>query len=172
MRKSFFIGCQLIVIVSLLTACNSISSKKIESSNEGKTSFSKNENELLNTLPNVEGKIYKVVEEMPRFHGCENKSDKQKRKQCAQNELLKFIFKNFKYPKEAIDNNMVGKIVVQFIVDKNGTLENIKMLKDPGGVFEKEIKRVFRLMPKWIPGKHNGQPVNVELTLPINIKPE
>jgi len=116
--------------------------------------------------------VLKVVDEMPRFSGCNNFSTKQERTQCSDRKISQFIFKNLKYPKEATEKLIHGRLVVQFVVSKTGKIENIKMLKDPGGVFENEIKRVFGLMPKWIPGQHEGRPVKVEMTFPINIKPE
>jgi len=119
-------------------------------------------------------KVYKVVEEMPRFPGCENKgiSNKNELKNCADGEMVKFIFENIKYPILAKEQLIIGKIIVQFVIGKDGQLENIKMLKDPGGAFENEIKRVLGLMPTWIAGRHKGKPVKVEITLPIRIKPE
>ena len=136
----------------------------------GQTSFELNkiEKEI------EDDKVYKVVEEMPRFPVCEDKgiSDKNDLKKCADEEMVKFIFKNIKYPSIAKEQLIIGKIVVQFVIGKEGQIENIKMLKDPGGVFENEIKRVLGLMPTWIAGRHKGKPVNVEMILPIYIKPE
>ena len=119
-------------------------------------------------------KVYKVVKEMPRFPGCEDKglTDKNELKKCADEKLMKFIFENLKYPILAKEQGIHGKIVVEFVVGKDGQLENIKSLRDPGGAFEKEIERVLQLMPKWIPGKLKGKNVKVIQTLPIFIKPE
>jgi len=117
--------------------------------------------------------IFKVVEDMPRFPSCENKGlGKREIKECAQDSMLNFIYKNIKYPEEARKNNIEGRVYIQFVVEKDGSLANIKVLKDPStGVLGEEAKRVIQLMNdrniKWIPGKQRGKPVKVSYTLPI-----
>jgi len=87
-------------------------------------------------------------------------------------EFYKFIGKNFKMPAEAGKNRIQGKIYMQFIVEENGSLSEIKILKDLGYGLGEEAKRVLRLSPKWIPGSQQGKAVRVLYSLPITIQAE
>lgn len=100
-------------------------------------------------------KTFIWVEEMPMFPGGEN-------------EMLKFISKNIKYPSEARDNNIKGIVNISFIVDQKGEIKNIELLRGIGGGCEEEAIRVVKTMPTWKPGKQNGQAVNVQFQLPIS----
>ncbi|MCD9574211.1 energy transducer TonB [Flavobacterium soyae] len=80
----------------------------------------------------------------------------------------KFVEKNFKIPKENLE--LKGKIFVTFVVEKDGSLSDIKILKDLGSDTGAETIRVLKLSPKWNPGKHNGKNVRVMFTVPITIK--
>ena len=118
--------------------------------------------------------IFKVVEDMPRFPGCEDKglSDKNELKKCAEEQMLKFIYGNIKYPAIARENGIEGKAILQFVVEKDGSVTGIKVLREPGGGCGKEADRVVKMMPKWIPGRQRGQPVKVQYTLPVRFKLE
>ncbi len=125
--------------------------------------------ELLNT----HDPIHKVVEEMPRFPGCEDKEDGEVRQECANQKLLQFIYSNIKYPQAARDAGIQGTSVVSFVVEKDGSITELKMLRSPGeGAFDEEVLRVTGAMPKWIPGKHEGEIVRVEFKLPVKFKLE
>jgi protein TonB len=114
----------------------------------------------------------KVVDEMPRFPGCEfsDFTDQAKRK-CADGELLKYVYRNLKYPAEARKNNVQGTAVITFIVEKDGSISNVKIARDPGaGTGEAALKVVLAmndLPEKWTPGKQEGKPVSVLYTMPI-----
>ena len=95
-----------------------------------------------------------IVEEMPSFPGGEMA-------------LLDFVNKNKKYPKEAKRNNIKGKVIVTFVVDKEGNVRDEKIFKGIGGGCDEEALRIVQLMPRWTPGKQNGRPVNVLFHLPI-----
>ena len=116
--------------------------------------------------------IFKVVEDMPRFQNaeCELEPTKSKKKQCAEKEMLKFIYSNIKYPQTARENGVEGMVVLQFVVDRDGTVLNPEALRDPGGGLGAEAIRVANLMPKWIPGKQRGKPVKIRYTLPVRFK--
>ena len=118
--------------------------------------------------------IFKVVEDMPRFPGCEDKglTDKNELKKCAEEQMLKFIYGNIKYPAIARENGIEGKAILQFVVEKDGSVTGIKVLREPGGGTGKEADRVVKMMPKWIPGRQRGQPVKVQYTLPVRFKLE
>lgn len=107
--------------------------------------------------PVVEEKIYEAVEQMPQFPGGEAA-------------LMKFIGNNLSYPAVAAENNIQGRVFVRFAVSKTGAVEKVQVLRSPDPSLEKEAIRVVKSMPNWIPGKQNGQPVNVWYTLPVTFK--
>lgn len=121
-----------------------------------------------------DNEIFKVVEEMPRFPGCEEKGlTKEALKQCSNDELAMFIGKNLKYPSEAREKSVQGKAIVQFVVNKQGKLEDLKILRDPGsGCGDAAIEVINKIKDEitWIPGKQRGQKVKVQFTLPITFK--
>ena len=94
------------------------------------------------------------VEEMPAFPGGEA-------------ELFNFLYKNLKYPEEAKLTGISGKVFIQFIVESDGSISNIELLRSIGGGCDEKALHVVRMMPKWIPGKQNGVPVRVLLCLPV-----
>lgn len=119
--------------------------------------------------------IFKVVEEMPRFPGCEElNSDEAEAQKCAQRKLLEFIYQNIKYPEEAKKNGDEGVVVVQFVVNKEGVLENAKLVRNPSESLGREVLRIVFLMnqmeERWIPGKQRGRTVNVQFNLPVKFK--
>ena len=80
-----------------------------------------------------DNEIFKVVEEMPRFPGCEEKGlSNDALKECSNNKLSMFIGENLKYPKDARESSVQGKAIIQFVVNKQGKLEELKLLRDPG----------------------------------------
>jgi TonB family protein len=119
--------------------------------------------------------IFKVVEEMPRFPGCEAGSmNIDELKKCSQENLLKFIYTNIKYPKVARNAAVQGQVIVKFVVEKDGTLSNIEVIRDIGATCGDEAKRVVQLINdqglKWTPGKQRGRDVRVQFNLPIKFK--
>lgn len=121
--------------------------------------------------PKKEAEIFRRVEEMPMFPGCENKP-KDDRKQCAEEKLLKFIYKNIKYPAIARENNIQGTVVASFVIEKDGSITDAKILRDIGGQCGDEALRVVNMMPKWTPGKQRGRAVRVQFNLPVRFKLE
>lgn len=103
--------------------------------------------------------IFTVVEEMPEFPG-------------GTGELMKFIQSNIRYPEMEKEAGISGKCYVKFVVESDGTVSNVEMLKGvPGGPgLDKEAMRVVKAMPKFKPGKQNGRPVRVYFNLPINFQ--
>ena len=120
--------------------------------------------------------VYKVVEEMPRFPGCEEVGDMRERKTCADKKMLQYIYENLKYPTEAKDAGLEGQCVIQFIVAIDGSIENIKVVRDIGGGCGEAVRNVISSMnnmpSKWISGKQSGKPVKVMYTLPVKFKLE
>lgn len=99
-------------------------------------------------------KVYTVVEEMPAFNG----------------NLNQWLVENMKYPSEALKNKEQGRVIVQFIVSKEGEVMEPKIIRSVSPLLDKEALRVVSSMPKWKPGKANGKPVAVRYTLPIYFK--
>lgn len=121
--------------------------------------------------------IYQVVEEAPRFPVCEQlDTTLTVIKQCAQEQLLAFVYQNVNYPFEARQNGNEGTVVVNFVVEKDGTLSNSKVVKDIGGGCGLEVLRVVNAMNeigvKWVPGKTNGQVVRTRFNLPVRFRLE
>ncbi|MBK7406967.1 MAG: energy transducer TonB [Saprospirales bacterium] len=124
--------------------------------------------------PEVE-EIFKIVEQMPRFPGCDNISgDNSAKSECANKKLMEFIYANIQYPAIARENNVEGTVVVQFVVDTDGTISNAKVVRDIGAQCGDEALRIVELMnnmpEKWTPGKQRGRPVKVLFMLPVKFK--
>ena len=124
--------------------------------------------------PPEEEEIFVVVEQMPMFPGCEGESDIKVRKKCSDQKMLEFIYKNIKYPQVAKENNIEGTVVLKFVVDEKGRVDNIIILKDIGANCGHEAERVVKLMNEqnilWEPGKQRGRPVKVWFMLPVKFK--
>lgn len=116
--------------------------------------------------------IFKVVEDMPRFPGCEDKSNKDDRKKCAEQKMLEYIYKNIKYPAIARENGVEGTVVIQFVVEKDGSITDAKVARDIGAQCGQEALRVVNDMPTWVPGKQRGRAVRVQFNLPVKFKLE
>lgn len=104
-----------------------------------------------------EDEIFQVVEQDPEFPG-------------GIEALYKFIQSNLKYPQLARDNNIEGRVFVQFVVEKDGSVSNVKAARDIGGGCGAEAVRVVKSMPKWAPGKQRGKAVRAAYTLPVVFK--
>lgn len=105
----------------------------------------------------VKEEIFTAVEQMPQFPGGEA-------------ELMKYIQKNLKYPPVAMENNIQGRVVVQFVVTKTGKIGEVKVVRGKDPDLDKEAVRVVKTLPDFIPGKMNGQAVAVWYTLPVTFK--
>lgn len=126
--------------------------------------------------PKVKEGYIRVAERMPLFPGCEQMSeeDYDAKKACADNALQAFIYENISYPEQAREIGIQGTAVVSFIVDKNGTVRDYQLLRDPGAGLGKEALRVVKLMNKrnkvWTAGKQRGRKVNVKMNMPVKFK--
>ena len=101
--------------------------------------------------------VYDVVEVMPQFPG-------------GQTAMLKYIMENIKYPKQIMEEGIQGRVTVRFIVEKDGSISDVKPILSVHPLLNKEAVRVVKSMPKWSPGKHNGKPVRVRFNLPVMFK--
>jgi protein TonB len=84
--------------------------------------------------------------------------------------MAQFIQKNLKYPEIALENQIEGTVVVEFVVEKDGSITNIKVLKDVGGGCGNEAMRIIKMMPKWTPGKQRDMAVRVKMRAPIKFR--
>ncbi|MBF1524210.1 MAG: energy transducer TonB [Prevotella salivae] len=101
--------------------------------------------------------VFDVVEVMPQFPG-------------GQIAMLKYIMENMKYPKQAMKEGIQGRVAVRFIVEKDGSISDVKPILSVHPLLNKEAVRVVESMPKWTPGKQNGKPVRVRFNLPVMFK--
>ncbi len=107
-----------------------------------------------NVSEDEEEAIYCIVETQPSYPGGDSA-------------MFDFIKKHLVYPKTAKENNLEGRVFITFVVDVDGSITDIKILRDIGGGCGKEAVRVIKLMPKWIPGTQRGRPVRTQFNLPI-----
>ncbi len=104
-----------------------------------------------------ETKVFDVVEEMPQFPG-------------GQAALLEYLAKNIKYPVVAEENGVQGRVIVTFVVERDGSITDVKVVKSVDPSLDKEATRVVKSMPKWQPGKQNGSAVRVKYTVPVQFR--
>ena len=104
-----------------------------------------------------EGEVFEVVEQNPMFPG-------------GNEALMKWLSKNLKYPASAQENGIQGRVLVQFVVNKDGSIVEPKVLRSVDPALDKEALRVVSAMPKWQPGKQRGKTVRVRFTLPVTFR--
>ena len=104
-----------------------------------------------------ETKVFDVVEVMPSFPG-------------GQSALFEWLSKNIKYPVVAEENGVQGRVIVTFVVERNGSITDVQVVKSVDPSLDKEAVRVVKAMPHWIPGKQNGSAVRVKFTVPVTFR--
>ena len=104
--------------------------------------------------PEVSNKVFDVVEEMPSFPG-------------GQGALMSFLSSNIKYPVVAQENGVQGRVIVGFVVERDGSITDVKVMRSVDPSLDREAQRVVKSMPKWKPGKQNGSAVRVKYTVPV-----
>ena len=119
--------------------------------------------------------VYKIVDEMPRFPGCENSAySKTEKEKCSHTKMIEYIYLRLKYPEEAKINGIEGTVIVQFIIDKNGDIKDISVVRDIGGGCGAAAVATIHSMVnegiKWTPGRKDGTPVNIQYTMPLKFK--
>ena len=110
-----------------------------------------------------------LIENAPVFPGCENEKDEKTKRACFQEQMLKHIRKNFRYPEIAQEMGLEGRVSVIFTVQTDGSIGNIR-LRGPHESLEKEAARIISKLPKLTPGKQRGTAVKVPYSIPITIK--
>ncbi|MCB0397161.1 MAG: TonB family protein [Flavobacteriales bacterium] len=117
----------------------------------------------------VDTAVYVIVEEMPRFPGCEEDENMSgaERQQCAFMEMQKYIMKNMTYPVEAMDECVFGTVHISFVVNEDGSISDVAVARSGGMFIDQEALRLVKNMPRWIPGYQKGEPVKVSYILPL-----
>ena len=113
--------------------------------------------QLFDLATSEEDTVYQIVEQMPQYTGGEEA-------------MMKYVSENIKYPQVAKDKNIAGRVFVSFVVEKDGSVNEVKVLRGIGGGCDEEAVRVIKGMPKWKPGMQKGKPVRVSYQIPIYFK--
>ena len=108
-------------------------------------------------LTNDDSKIYDVVEQMPMFPG-------------GQKALMEYLADNVRYPKEMEETCVQGRVIIKFVVEKDGSITDSKVVKSVHPALDEEALRVVKSMPKWIPGSQNGERVRVKYLIPVTFR--
>ena len=103
--------------------------------------------------------VFKVVEKMPKFPG-------------GVKNLMNYLSTHIKYPAQAKKDEIEGRVFVNFIIEKDGSVSHVKILRGIGHGCDKESMRVVKNMPRWIPGEQRGKPVRVDYNLPVKFSLE
>lgn len=103
--------------------------------------------------------IYIVIENMPMFPG-------------GSDALLDYLSKNVRYPEECRKDSIEGRVIISFVVERDGRITDTEVNKSVNKLFDAEALRVVRAMPKWTPGRHRGVPVRVYYRIPVNFRLE
>ena len=104
-----------------------------------------------------EAEVFTIVDEMPQFPGGESK-------------LMEYVSKNINYPQIARESGIQGRVFVGFVVEPDGSISNVKLLRGIGGGCDEEALRVVNSLPKWKPGKNRGKAVRVSYQIPVFFK--
>jgi len=142
---------------------NVVENDKVTASIEINTEDDKNKVVIVNApvlatvVEEEDNVVFQVVETMPTFPGGDA-------------ELFKFLSNNVKYPVIAQENGIQGRVICQFVVNKDGSIVDVEVVRSVDASLDKEAIRVIKSMPKWSPGKQRGKPVRVKYTLPVNFK--
>jgi protein TonB len=105
----------------------------------------------------IENKVFDVVEQMPSFPG-------------GNSALMSYLNSNVKYPVVAQENGVQGRVVISFVVEKDGSITDVQVVKSVDPSLDREASRVVRSMPRWNPGKQNGQAVRVKYDVPVSFR--
>lgn len=138
-------------IVLAISACG-ILDKPVESAEADESTIVKKQQKS-----SGEDEIFTVVEDSPSFPG-------------GRDSLLKYIKQNIQYPESALENEIEGTVYVTFVVEKDGSLSNEKVLRGINQVCDEEALRLVRDMPAWQPGLHRGEPMRVQYNMPVKFE--
>jgi TonB family protein len=141
----------------LMVACNLDSKPQKAEGEQAKTTAVATPQKAAKGNVKAQGKVYEVAEQMPNFAGGIPK-------------LMEFLTGNVKYPEAAMKKGIEGRVIVSFVVNTDGSVSDAKVVRSIHPLLDKEALRVVNSMPKWTPGKQNGQVVRVKYNIPISFK--
>lgn len=114
-------------------------------------------NEAINEIDSMDNTVYHVIETQPQFPG-------------GTNGLMSWLSHNINYPEKAYKENIQGQVIVQFVIDLDGHVTDVKVVRGVDPSLDAEAIRVIKSMPLWLPAIQDGKPVKVRFTLPISFK--
>ncbi len=141
----------------LAKSTTAIGSFDVKGNDEAEGEVLKAKEVIADEKPKEEEKPFDIVEQMPTFPGGDGK-------------LMEWLSKNIKYPAVAEENGVQGRVIVRFVVGKDGSISNASVVRSVDPSLDKEALRVVKAMPRWIPGKQNGAAVPVWFTLPVTFQ--
>ena len=116
-----------------------------------------NTNAMAQNKKTANDKVLEKAEVMPEYPGGDQA-------------MMDFVAKNVQYPQEARDKEISGRVLVSFVIEKDGSIADVKVVKGIGGGCDEEAVRVVKAMPKWKPGKDKGKPLRVSYMMPFTFK--
>lgn len=113
---------------------------------------------------------FAVVESVPVFPGCDKNSSNEAKKKCFQEKLLQYVGQNFVYSDAARELKIQGRVILQFVVEKDGQISNVELLRKVDPWLDEEAIRVIRSLPRITPASQRGKPVRMSFVVPIKIE--
>ena len=166
--NNLFHKINLIFFLTAFLACNTPPSNKSKKNNSGPVKDTTAKQATKKTTEQEDRRIYNIADETPYFSKCKDI-------ECSKAAINQFLAEHLNYPSIAKEDGIEGVVLLSFIVNKNGTVQDIKILKDIGHGFGKEAVRVIQLMGKkgiiWTPGKKEGKPIRFKYHLPVRFEP-
>jgi len=124
---------------------------------------------ITDETPEEDGLVI-IADRMPVYGECNLNDNESVRRSCTNKSVMKTIYSYVKYPSIARENSIEGTVVVSFVVDKKGEIQNLEIVRDIGAGCGKEVIKAMNKLGKFYPGKHNGRPVSVIYKLPVKFK--
>jgi protein TonB len=113
---------------------------------------------------------FAIVENRPVFPGCEKEPTEDAKYDCFQKSIMRFVSKEFKFPEMSKKLGSSGRVFVNFVIEKDGSISNVVVARGVDKLLDEEAMRVVKMIPKLTPAKQRGKPVRTSYTLPINAK--
>ena len=143
-----------VALIMLLFSCGESEREEATSTVNRNTESAATRAEKSDSKKELTGKVYEIVEDMPTFPG-------------GVTELMNYLSKNTHYPAVTKRDGIQGRVVVSFIVEPDGSISNVKLVRSVDANLDREALRVVSEMPNWTPGKQGGNKVRVRYSLPI-----
>lgn len=114
--------------------------------------------------------IYDFVLQMPVFGTCSDLLGEDERNACSNNQLMLYILRQLPLMENVdVDDISFGEVIVRFVIDESGAVQNVRLIKGINSSFDKAYKEIFKSMPQWQAGEKDEKPVKVEMTLPMKV---